>query len=529
MKKKGISLIVLIVTIIVMIILAAVVVLTITNNNPIDNAKKAVFKEDVITYQDELAMYISNEYSTLQGKRDKKITTKDSDEILNYIKDLKESYKGKFCIIEDQLAYMGNDDTEKRICGELNMLIFVEDIYAGDLSKGGKYDGSKEKPYKLNCIEDLITWSNNYNIYEEKYIELERSLDFKSVFSYNDYTTVKYGDLNKDGKIESILDELTSNNGFTPIYRFSGVFNGNGNEIKNIYIKASANAAFVNVLSGEVNNLQLSGNIETTSQKYCGGVCAISNNAIVSNCINRCNIIGKDAVGGIVGYGNGKIENCKNYGNINSSGFSGGIVGWTQIGTMSTNNCYNEGVIEASNVSGGIVGIVADKIAIYNCLNNGKVLSQNYAGGILGCSMRGEIHIINCFNKEDIEATNAAGGIVGAYGCYYMSTIPLEILNCFNVGNINCDPNSGAIIGYEGGHSKNDDSYTINYNYYLENSAKFAISAFTDNIQKCTKEYMQSNEFVNELNNNIKNIVISDSNILLNEWTYMVNNYPSFK
>lgn len=101
MKKKGISLIVLIVTIIVMIILAAVVVLTITNNNPIDNAKKAVFKEDVITYQDELAMYISNEYSTLQGKRDKKMTTKDSDEILNYIKDLKESYKGKFCIIED--------------------------------------------------------------------------------------------------------------------------------------------------------------------------------------------------------------------------------------------------------------------------------------------------------------------------------------------------------------------------------------------------------------------------------------------
>ena len=40
---------------------------------------------------------------------------------------------------------------------------------------------------------------------------------------------------------------------------------------------------------------------------------------------------------------------------------------------------------------------------------------------------------------------------------------------------------------------------------------------------------MQSNEFVNELNNNIKNIVISDSNILLNEWTYMANNYPSFK
>ena len=71
--KKGISLIVLIVTIIVIIILAAAVILTITKNNPIESAKEAVFKEDVRAFQDELNMYISNEYTRLQGQRDIKI------------------------------------------------------------------------------------------------------------------------------------------------------------------------------------------------------------------------------------------------------------------------------------------------------------------------------------------------------------------------------------------------------------------------------------------------------------------------
>ena len=56
--KRGISLIVLIVTIIVIIILAVVVILAISDNNPISSAKEAIFKEDITSIQDELAMYI---------------------------------------------------------------------------------------------------------------------------------------------------------------------------------------------------------------------------------------------------------------------------------------------------------------------------------------------------------------------------------------------------------------------------------------------------------------------------------------
>ena len=118
-KKKGISLIVLIITIIVVIILAVTVILTITKNNPIESAKEAVFKEDVRAFQDELNMYISNEYTRLQGQRDIKITALgydkdgDRDSVYTYVPDFKKKYEGKLAIKDDMIVYVGSDAKEK--------------------------------------------------------------------------------------------------------------------------------------------------------------------------------------------------------------------------------------------------------------------------------------------------------------------------------------------------------------------------------------------------------------------------------
>ena len=118
-KKKGISLIVLIITIIVVIILAVTVILTITKNNPIESAKEAVFKEDVRAFHDELNMYISNEYTRLQGQKDIKITAKKyekngvKDSVYTYIPDFKKKYEGKLAIKDDMIVYVGSDAKEK--------------------------------------------------------------------------------------------------------------------------------------------------------------------------------------------------------------------------------------------------------------------------------------------------------------------------------------------------------------------------------------------------------------------------------
>ena len=66
-KKSGISLIVLVITIIVIIILAVAVILSIANNNPIENANKAKFQNDLKSIQEELELVKSSNYVENKG------------------------------------------------------------------------------------------------------------------------------------------------------------------------------------------------------------------------------------------------------------------------------------------------------------------------------------------------------------------------------------------------------------------------------------------------------------------------------
>ena len=91
-QKRGISLIVLIVTIIVIIILAAVVILSVSKNNPVESAREATFKEDVRSFQDDLALSISKDYTAKAGQRDYKFSATDFDKIKDYIPSFTKKY-----------------------------------------------------------------------------------------------------------------------------------------------------------------------------------------------------------------------------------------------------------------------------------------------------------------------------------------------------------------------------------------------------------------------------------------------------
>ena len=121
-SKKGISLIVLIITIIVAIILAAVVILTLSKNNPIESAKEARFKEDVRTFQDELALYISKQYANAGGHWDGNISATSYGEIVDYIPSFTKKYEGKFIINNNNLEYTNKlDEKEKEYAQNLNV------------------------------------------------------------------------------------------------------------------------------------------------------------------------------------------------------------------------------------------------------------------------------------------------------------------------------------------------------------------------------------------------------------------------
>ena len=143
-KRKGISLIVLIVTIIVVIILAAVVILTISKNNPVDSSREAKFKEDIRTFQDDLLLSISKDYTKKAGQRDNKFNATSYDKIKEYIPSFTKEYEGKIAIYEKRLAglsyrrYLQNMLKLKRFKRMNNGKLHLSDEYAN----GGNHEQS---------------------------------------------------------------------------------------------------------------------------------------------------------------------------------------------------------------------------------------------------------------------------------------------------------------------------------------------------------------------------------------------------
>ena len=233
-KKKGISLIVLIVTIIVIIILAAAVILTITKNNPVSSAKESAFKEDVRTFQDDLALKVAKEYTDKQGQRNEKISTSDYDKIKEYIPSFSEKYKGKFVIEEDKLV--GTDELTK------NEKTWTNDV---NISISGKASFDANKWDKNATPENCFIWKNDtkgeegYNVivgYKENltnYPKVRIPSRCQKIICDASYSGGEYSDdgagrsfLNNVQKIE--IPETVTEIGN---YAFGGIF---GNALKSV-------------------------------------------------------------------------------------------------------------------------------------------------------------------------------------------------------------------------------------------------------------------------------------------------------
>ena len=123
-EKKGISLIVLVITIIVIIVLAVAVILSIANNNPIENAKKARFLNDLKTIQEEINLYNSKAYADAKSNGTEYVPAK--------VEDIKsaEKYKEKIDIRNDNVVLKKEATVEeKKWALENNINILISDEY----------------------------------------------------------------------------------------------------------------------------------------------------------------------------------------------------------------------------------------------------------------------------------------------------------------------------------------------------------------------------------------------------------------
>ena len=176
-QKKGVSLIILIVTIIGIIILAAAVILTLSKNNPVESAREATFKEDIRSFQNELALSISKDYTIKSGKRDEKFNAQNFDEIKEYIPSFTKGYEGKIIIKNDELMYK-DIVTEKESEWFEDIGVKLNGKTALDIAKEPKkYYGQKVTNYESNGVSDWkIFYSDEKNIYliTSEYVDVDK-------------------------------------------------------------------------------------------------------------------------------------------------------------------------------------------------------------------------------------------------------------------------------------------------------------------------------------------------------------------
>jgi len=221
--------------------------------------------------------------------------------------------------------------------------------------------------------------------------------------------------------------------GFRPIgmretgnREFSGVFDGNGHVIKNLYVNrpgADNQGLFGIIINGKVENLGLE-------------------NAAVT---------GKSNVGGIVGYiYGGSVTQCHVTGAVSGASYVGGIAGEV-VGGSSIASSYSTAAVtgydpDAENGSrsfdvGGIAGIINEASSIEKCYSAGEINGSHNVGGVVGGVNMSSTVSDSYSTAKVIGKGTGAGGIAG-----YVNS-GSKITRCYSIGAINAHSSVGGIVG----------------------------------------------------------------------------------
>lgn len=351
-SELGITLISLVVAVIIILILAGISISMIIGKNGILNrAGEAKAKTETEGEKEQIKLSAMASLSEKGEIIEEKFQE-------NLDSNLKGNIIGLYKDDQDYIIKLDNNKVYRYSTkdGEVlkeSMNIFIED------TTPGAFDGlgTEESPYTIMSIEDLVYFSqsvNNGTTYEGKTIVLGRNLNFKSDLSYANPKSIEYGDLNNDGIIDTIRNELTKNDancsGFPIIGSsrrpFAGMFDGLEKQISNIY--QNNHGGLFGCNRGEIRNLSLSGNI------FAGtiGAIVVINDGVVFNCRNYANINARatgahNGSGGICAINNMLVDRCVNYGTIVSYSNVGGIVGITQGENALVRNSCNLGEVKA--------------------------------------------------------------------------------------------------------------------------------------------------------------------------------------
>lgn len=246
---------------------------------------------------------------------------------------------------------------------------------------------------------------------------------------------------------------------------FIGIFEGNNNYIKGVYVNSKKNenghGLFGN--SHTIQNLTIKDSYIKGETLCIGGVVGALRLGKIENCHNENTMVILEEgegriVGGVIGQvssGTQGAYNCTNTGNVigNSMSSKGNTEAGGVAGRVSTkiSNCTNHGMVTGVGANvGGVVGCAGTSSMVIGCYNNGTVTGPGHTGGIIGCANSNST-ISECVNSGTVTGYIVyVGGIVGLMS-HDDNVTNSTLEKCYNIGEINGDTSVGGVVGLLGG------------------------------------------------------------------------------
>ncbi len=277
-------------------------------------------------------------------------------------------------------------------------------------------DGSAERPYQINSVDDLLQLGSTTTDYDKCFV-MTADIDLADA-----------GTVNK-----------------AVLASFTGKFNGNGKTISNLTISGPEEVGFFGKIGsgGEVFSLTLE-NVNVTGSYCCvGGLCGINYGAI-DDCRVTGSVTGYSTeVGGLCGWNGRTISNCDTEVVVTGGEGSGGLCGKNHQGTIT--GCYSASTVNSYNAfAGGLCGLNESGASISRCYSAGEVNSQNLGHGYGGLVGKNESStIIDSYSTCCVSGSGGIGGL-----CGYSFGI---IRNCYATGSVSGDNNIGGLCGQSDG------------------------------------------------------------------------------
>ncbi len=199
-----------------------------------------------------------------------------------------------------------------------------------------------------------------------------------------------------------------------PSTEFTGTFDGNGHEIKDLYIDRSGTdnvGLFGYIVDGaEVTNLGVI-DADVSGEDGVGVLAGVSIGGTIFDSYATGEVSGGNRVGGLVGgkWHGSMVENSYAAVDIVGDLFIGGLVG-ENSGTIE--NSYAEGDVSGDNRVGGLVGDNYETVS--NSYATGSVSGDERVGGLVGDSSGTEAKVENSYATGDVSGDGKnVGGLVG--------------------------------------------------------------------------------------------------------------------